>query len=1229
MSQNRPEKNVAAEAFANPSPTYGPVPFWWWSGDSLDRARLAWQLEQLHAKGIHNAVVSYNHHADGTLDPGSPVVFSPEWWTLFRSMVEECKARGMQLSFQDYCVLNPMLQEIGREMPEMQGGQLVEVSARIKGPARSSLVLTNDREGFLAFAYPVCDGRATAAGMLDLTSTLRDGALDWAVPEGEWLVSLIGLNPNPFDPMHPDSGAQIIRRFYAPFEAQCPGELGRTISISFQDELDFGARMPLWSSRLLSQFRARKGCELAPLLAALWHDLGPITPKVRIDYHDVVTQLLEESYFIPVYQWHEARGLLFGHDNCGRGAIRRGHEAYGDPFRTMRWYSAPGTDDPNLDGARAFEGLKVNSSIAHLNGRPRVWCECFHSSGWGTRPADVIAALHADFIYGATVVNLHGLYYSTHGSWWEWAPPDFHFRQPYWKHIGAFNAYVARLCQTLSAGRHVCDVAMLYPITTIEAGIGGFAQAGAGVGTSLSEAQAGHGGAPLDECEAAAFGLGNHLVNAGIDFDFIDFQSLERAEVRDGALRVSGEAYRVLLLPMMAAVRFSSLEKAREFSSAGGVVLAYGCLPWASERRGSEDAELDALVAEIFGNDDGRCRLIRGDYAGVKTAIAELILCDFKAGASGFQAVHRRTETHEYYFVFNPADEPVSAEIGFRACGKVERWDAWTGNISSLDSIAACDGTRVCLSLGANDAQLIVFDRSLPASSKNLTTVNSAASPEFAFPLEGRWEFELVPTMDNQFGDFRLPVAAKTIAAEARQFRYAEDAGETWQRSDLDDASWPLVTASYGPRFWKLGPISPGADYDALAQRLAALTEVDPARPITVEGREYFWSPYAFSLRWGIENDPFLKDWASGPHGLKSNVPDEFLDLHCDIPGARWFLWTAVQAPEPRALSFQMGSRSSHAAWLNGELILQQEQALPPGRQSTWSLPHYRSVPHSATVGLTAGNNPLLLSFVQPEGQRVRAHAAFSTDEIPDKLAFPALRWFRSADHPVFNYRPNAGAHAGWYRFVSPPGLASMKIVARGGALRAWVAGVELPVKTSIHCGGQRNEYCVRVLKPHPEPALVALRLEQAADSFGGDALLEPVLLECVEGHAPTGDWSAFGLATYSGAAWYRKSLVVNREMADALHGGRCFLELGEVAATAEVIWNGQPVGTRLAPPWRVEITNLVRVGQNRVEILVANTLANHYSVGIPTYYVFDGQTVSGLLGPVCIRSLSHAVPTN
>ena len=73
-------------------------------------------------------------------------------------------------------------------------------------------------------------------------------------------------------------------------------------------------------------------------------------------------------------------------------------------------------------------------------------------------------------------------------------------------------------------------------------------------------------------------------------------------------------------------------------------------------------------------------------------------------------------------------------------------------------------------------------------------------------------------------------------------------------------------------------------------------------------------------------------------------------------------------------------------------------------------------------------------------------------------------------------------------------------------------------------------------------------------------------------------------------------------------------LDLGHVAASAEVRVNGQISGIRLAPPWTVDISKQLKPGDNRLEVLVCNTLANHYTT-IPTQY--RGGTVSGLLGPV------------
>ena len=109
---------------------------------------------------------------------------------------------------------------------------------------------------------------------------------------------------------------------------------------------------------------------------------------------------------------------------------------------------------------------------------------------------------------------------------------------PYWQHMERYLACVQRLSYLLSQGDHRCDVAVLYPVAPMEAGLGG------------------------QESVAAAFQAGEQLYRQGIDFDFMDFESLARAKVADKELRVSGERYRVLVLPAMRAARWSTLQKA-------------------------------------------------------------------------------------------------------------------------------------------------------------------------------------------------------------------------------------------------------------------------------------------------------------------------------------------------------------------------------------------------------------------------------------------------------------------------------------------------------------------------------------------------------------------------------------------------------------------------------------------------------------------------------------------
>ena len=90
-------------------------------------------------------------------------------------------------------------------------------------------------------------------------------------------------------------------------------------------------------------------------------------------------------------------------------------------------------------------------------------------------------------------------------------------------------------------------------------------------------------------------------------------------------------------------------------------------------------------------------------------------------------------------------------------------------------------------------------------------------------------------------------------------------------------------------------------------------------------------------------------------------------------------------------------------------------------------------------------------------------------------------------------------------------------------------------------------------------------------------------------------DWSKRpedGIRHYSGTAVYSRELELP-EAGTVPAGSKLFLDLGTVREIARVRLNGQDLGIVWTAPWRVEITEVVRPRENRLEIEVANLWPN------------------------------------
>jgi hypothetical protein len=81
------------------------------------------------------------------------------------------------------------------------------------------------------------------------------------------------------------------------------------------------------------------------------------------------------------------------------------------------------------------------------------------------------------------------------------------------------------------------------------------------------------------------------------------------------------------------------------------------------------------------------------------------------------------------------------------------------------------------------------------------------------------------------------------------------------------------------------------------------------------------------------------------------------------------------------------------------------------------------------------------------------------------------------------------------------------------------------------------------------------------------------------------------GVKYFSGVATYAKTFWVDEDYRGA--GNRLLLDLGDVRFVAEVYVNGESQGIVWKPPYRVDVTEAIKAGDNGLVVKVANTWSN------------------------------------
>ncbi|TCN36905.1 alpha-L-rhamnosidase-like protein [Kribbella orskensis] len=957
-----------AEIFADPPRSFSPVPIWWWSGEPLDPVRLRWQLERFVEGGVYQLVVLNLAPAgsDHGCDADDPPFLSEAWWDLFLGVCSDAEELGVSLWFYD---------QLGFSGADLQA-RLVARQPSYAG--RRLQRATTTGTGRLVVSCPA-GGRPIAAVLEPSdgapgqpVSVTGDGVECEASLEST--LSLFYETDHGFDYLGREACTALLDQVHGEFARRLGDRLGKVVVGSFQDELP---SVPTWSASFADEFVSRYGYDLRDRLAALWGSPLPDADQVRRDYHALRATLAEEAFFKPLHEWHEQYGLMVGcdqQDPARAGRPVEGVQLYADYARTHRWFSAPGSDHHG--------DARIHSSLAHLYDRPRTWIEAFHSTGWGGTLEETFDWLLPWLRTGATLYNPHAVYYTTRAGWWEWAPPSTDWRQPYWRHHKHFADTVAGLCAALSMGRHLCDIAVLFPTATVQADL-----TMDGPGPDAVRAQEVYRELIGDATWFAP--VRGVLDRARLDADVIDDDSLARAEVRVGSdvrLFVADERYAAVVLPAATVLEGAVAERLDEFVAAGGLVVAVGALPARGvaggdkavallrERFARGEAVLVATAAEIPAV---LARLPRRVEAEVPTLAREVdgelvvfvTATEWSATRVGDGRAVERGISHDWATVgydFDP--ERYLREVSVRVRdvpGAPMLVSPFGGEPRTLAYQVDGDVTEVVVPFDQGPAALVVFAVGNPADAP----VIAAEWRDEA--LEGDWEATLLPTLDNTWGDFAWPASGPGMG---------EVVVERWallHRVEGDE-QWRSAHATFGPH----GLI------DGL--------------------------PIEYSESRGIHKDPIHKH-ALGPKG---HVPEEFLDFGVVAAGRTVCFQAAFALDESLDTTVVVGAPAAKELLLDGVSVPTEDAGGHFG---------------AAAARLSAGRHTVELRLTPEVETPLRANLAL----VRDTSAYRRPEWIALVEPPP------AGTAIRFTTSVVPAGESEVTVTASGSA-RVIVNGVEV-----------------------------------------------------------------------------------------------------------------------------------------------------------------------------------------
>lgn len=558
--------------------------------------------------------------------------------------------------------------------------------------------------------YTVTDWTIDPEKVVVLTSDVKDGVLTWDVPEGNWVVSRIGMATTGVtnSPASPEAtGLEIDKmnkeHLQAHFDAyigeimrRIPAEDRKTFRILVEDSYETGGQN--WTDGLAEKFRERYGYSPLPYLPALQGipvGSNEMTDRFLWDLRRLVADLIAYEYVGGLKEISNKNGLTTWLENYGHWGFPSEFLLYGgqsDEIAGEYWSEGTLGDIEN----------RAASSCGHIYGKTKVWAESCTAGGnpFGRYPNVMKQRVDRFFAEGinASLLHLviHQLDTPEEPGIAAWFGNEFNRKNTWFDQLDLFTDYLRRCNYVLQQGRYIADAAYF-----------------------------------IGEDAPKMTGECNPALPEGYSFDYINADILKNhAKVVDGRLILdSGMEYRVLVLPNQDTMRPEMLECIKKFVEDGLVVL--GPAPVASpslQGYPEADERVKEIAATMWTPDQAVTTLGKGKVYAAGTSMQQVFddmnLIPDVSVPSGQQMpvfIHRMLKDAEVYFIANPTEERISINPTFRVNTKLQPqlWNATNGTIRTLPQYqanATDNGISIPVVLEPLESAFIVFRKDAKAA---------------------------------------------------------------------------------------------------------------------------------------------------------------------------------------------------------------------------------------------------------------------------------------------------------------------------------------------------------------------------------------------------------------------------------------------------------------------------------------------------------------------------------